>query len=254
VTLRVRPATGADEEFLRRTYAAARADEVAAFGWPEAQVTLFLAQQFDAQRAHYRAAYPGAVDCVVEAAGEPVGRLYVDRGAEVLHVLDLALLAERRSRGIGTFLLRELQADAAAAGLPLRLSVERTNRARALYDRLGLRPTGDDGVRVAMEWTRPGQAGWAAAVGSTATIRGTAGEARVELAACAGGPDGGPYEQFTLRFRGPADGPAAQDTYRLEHPGLGTLDVFLVPTARTADHVELSASFALLRPTLEAAG
>jgi hypothetical protein len=36
-------------------------------------------------------------------------------------------------------------------------------------------------------------------------------------------------EQFSLHFRGPATPALAQRIYRLEHPHLGALEIFLVP-------------------------
>ena len=49
-------------------------------------------------------------------------------------------------------------------------------------------------------------------------------------------PSGLPV-QFSLVFRGPAASPLPQKTYRLEHPRMGILDLFLVPIARKADTV-----------------
>jgi ribosomal protein S18 acetylase RimI-like enzyme len=247
----VRPATDADDPFLRRVYAAARAEEVAAFGWPDAQVAAFLRQQFDAQRAHYRAAYPDAVEGLVEVDGEPVGRLYARHSAGALVVLDLALLPEHRGRGVGTALLRSLQADAAAFGVPLRLHVDHTNPARRLYERVGLRPVADDGIRLELEWRRPAEGDWAAAVGTTVTLLDEGVAVPLELVDCTPGPGGGEFEQFAVLLRGPSHAPVVQGTYRLEHPTLGTLDVFCVPVARTTDHVELSVSFSQLRTTRE---
>jgi ribosomal protein S18 acetylase RimI-like enzyme len=250
-TLQVRPATDADEAFLRAVYAASRADEVAAFGWPDAQVAAFLGQQFDAQRAHYRAAHPDAVEGVIELEGEPAGRLYADRGATALRVLDVALLPERRGLGTGTALLGALQADAAAFGVPLRLHVAHTNPARRLYERLGLRPVADDGVRLELEWDRPTGADWAAVVGSTVRLLDDGAGVPLEVVEYTPGPDGGEFEQFAVLLRGPAPAPTVQGTHRLRHPALGTLDVFCVPVAGTADHVELSVSFSQLRTTRE---
>ena len=54
-------------------------------------------------------------------------------------------------QGIGTDVVRRLGADAHAAGLPLELGVEKDNpRARALYQRLGLRPVGEDDDEIRM--------------------------------------------------------------------------------------------------------
>jgi GNAT superfamily N-acetyltransferase len=66
---------------------------------------------------------------------------------------DIALLPEYCNRGIGTTLQRELQSEAAAAGTPLRIHVERFNRALRLYERLGFRQIEDKGVYLFMEWS-----------------------------------------------------------------------------------------------------
>ena len=42
-------------------------------------------------------------------------------------------------------------------------------------------------------------------------------------------------ERFCLLFRGPAHQPLAQDTYAFEHPRLGRLAIFIVPTVCTAN-------------------
>ena len=54
-------------------------------------------------------------------------------------MIDIALLPDHRGRGIGARLLRDVLHEATAAGLPVRLSVERSNPARSLYERLGFR-------------------------------------------------------------------------------------------------------------------
>ncbi len=40
-------------------------------------------------------------------------------------------------------------------------------------------------------------------------------------------------EKFSLLFRGPADPPLSQGMVRLEHAGLGVVDLFLVPVVST---------------------
>jgi ribosomal protein S18 acetylase RimI-like enzyme len=161
--LELRAATDADEAFLRGVYAAARAEEVATFGWQPAAVHAFLTIQFDAQRRHLRAVHPDSVDAIVVVDGEPAGRLWTDHGPDAVTVIDLALLAHHRGAGTGGRLLRDVQADAAARGVPVHLSVLRTNRARHLYERLGFRPRVpgdgcDDSQRLALTWTPPGPA------------------------------------------------------------------------------------------------
>jgi ribosomal protein S18 acetylase RimI-like enzyme len=245
-TITVRSVTAADDGFLRAVYAAGRADEVAAFGWPAEQVAAFLAMQGDAQRRHFRSAWPRALDGVVEAGGVPVGRLYVDRGPAAVTVLDIALLASARGAGIGTALLRGLQAEAAALDVPVELLVVAENRARRLYERLGFRGTdagSEPATHLALRWSPPGHAQWFAAVGVPGTLAGLP----ALPAACSPARSFGPFEQFSVALRVPADAALGQGTHRFEHPALGALDVFLVPSARTAEGLTLTATFARTR-------
>ena len=120
--------------------------------WDEPTKQAFLAQQFDAQDSHYRRHYPDASFQVIEVDGEPAGRLYLDRRDDEMRIIDIALLPRFRGRGIGAALLRELIDEAAAAGRRVSIHVERENRARTLYERLGFTVVADDGgVYVLME-------------------------------------------------------------------------------------------------------
>jgi ribosomal protein S18 acetylase RimI-like enzyme len=150
--VRLRPARASDRALLFEVYASTRAEELAVVPWPEPTKQAFLAQQFEAQDVHYRRHYPDASFEVIEVDGEPAGRLYVDRLDEEIRIIDIALLPRFRGRGIGAALLRELIDEAAGAGKRLSIHVERENRARALYERLGFTVVADDGgVYVLME-------------------------------------------------------------------------------------------------------
>ena len=135
----LRPATAADRPFLERVYAEARADELAVTGWSADAKLAFCRSQFAAQDAHYRAHYPGCAFLVIERAGRPVGRLYRARLDGEIRVVDIALLAAERGQGLGGRIMADILAEAAAAGLAVRIHVERTNPARRLYERLGFR-------------------------------------------------------------------------------------------------------------------
>lgn len=54
-------------------------------------------------------------------------------------------------------------------------------------------------------------------------------------------PDGQPA--FSLTFQGPPEPALPQRIYRLEHPALDPIDLFLVPVARTATGLHYEAVF-----------
>lgn len=151
-----RPAEDADLPLLAETYASTRREEVAATGWPQEIQAAFLAQQFEAQHQHYRTHYTGAEWLVIERNGEPVGRLYLDEWERELRLVDIALLPPARGSGIGTALLEDLMAAAAAKGKRLSIHVEQTNPAMQLYRRLGFEKADEHGIYHLMEWTPPG--------------------------------------------------------------------------------------------------
>lgn len=151
----LRPATAADAELLYRVYASTRTEELAPLPWTAEQKEAFLRMQFRAQDTDYRKNYPSARFLVILAGDAPAGRLTLDRRPDELHVIDIALLPEHRSAGLGSALLREVLAEAEQAGLPVRIHVEVMNRARRLYERLGFRPVAEHGLYLLMEWSPP---------------------------------------------------------------------------------------------------
>ncbi len=149
----LRPAGPGDAELLYRIYASTREDELAVVPWDAAQKEAFLRMQFAAQDRYYHATFPDASYDLIVSGDEMLGRLYVDRGESAWVVIDLALLPEYRSKGIGTRLLTEVLAEAGAAAKPVQMHVERFNPAQRLYDRLGFRQIVDKGVYLLLEWT-----------------------------------------------------------------------------------------------------
>jgi GNAT superfamily N-acetyltransferase len=141
-----------DEEFLRAVYAGTRAEELALVPWDEAQRTAFIRFQFAAQQRFYMSEYPDAQHHVILNHGRPVGRLYVDRRAQEIRILDIALLPAHRGLGIGTPLITALMAEAAGSARALSIYVERDGRARRLFARLGFSVREESGLQVLMEW------------------------------------------------------------------------------------------------------
>jgi ribosomal protein S18 acetylase RimI-like enzyme len=148
----LRPVDADDERFLLRVYAGTREEELAPVPWSAEQKAAFVAQQFAAQSAHYAEHYAGLTADVILLGGVPAGRLLVARWAEEIRIVDISILPEFRGGGAGSALLRELLAEAEAAGKRLSIHVERENRALGLYERLGFRPVGEHGVHLRMEW------------------------------------------------------------------------------------------------------
>jgi GNAT superfamily N-acetyltransferase len=149
--IQCRPEREEDEPFLLQLYASTRDSELQLTDWTAEEKQTFVAAQFNAQRKHYRQVFPEARFDVIERLGVPVGRLYVDRHAEEIRLIDIALIPEARSCGLGTALLSALLDEAAATRQKVTIHVERFNPALRLYERLGFKPIEDKGVYVLME-------------------------------------------------------------------------------------------------------
>jgi ribosomal protein S18 acetylase RimI-like enzyme len=142
-----------DEPLLRQVYASTREEELAVVPWSDDQKDAFLRMQFDAQHRFYQDQFPTASFDVILREGRLVGRLYVDRRADEIRIIDIALLPEARGEGIGGALVRELIAEAAMASMPVRIHVERANRALSFYQRLGFSTVGENELYFLMEWS-----------------------------------------------------------------------------------------------------
>jgi len=152
-----RTMTDDDVSFIRDLYATTRDVEMQQVPWSDAEKRQFLDSQFEAQKHHYDRFYADAEFLIIEKDGQPIGRIYIDKGSADWCLIDIALMPEWRGSGIGTMLVRELMDGAAAEGKAVTLFVEYFNPAKHLYDRLGFQPTGTNGVYYEMIW-RPGAA------------------------------------------------------------------------------------------------
>lgn len=155
VDVSLRPATAADDSFLHRLYASTRADELALTGWDEHAQDTFIRMQRTAQTRAYTVSHPYARCDIVLVDDRPAGRLYVDRAAAAIHVLDISLLPGHRGRGTGTRLLTALLTEAERTRRAVTLNVARFNRALSLYLRLGFTVTREDEVYLDLAWTAP---------------------------------------------------------------------------------------------------
>jgi len=151
---RLRRAEDDDLPFLFRLYASTRAEELAPLPWDAAQKSSFLRMQFEAQCRHYARHFGNDRCDVIVCDGAPAGRLYVGRWPTEFRVIDISLLPEYRGRGIGSGLLRDLQIEARQQSKPLSIHVEKFNRARNLYHRLGFVLASSGEVYDCMVWER----------------------------------------------------------------------------------------------------
>jgi len=148
-----RPCTPEDVPFLRYLYGTTREDELRAVPWTDEQKAQFLDHQFFAQKAHYDDYYGKADFLVIETGGSPIGRLYVYRDEEEIHIIDIALLPGYRGRGLGRILLEELLDEGRATNRKVTIYVENFNPARHLYDRLGFQHVDSNGIYHFMVWS-----------------------------------------------------------------------------------------------------
>ena len=148
----LRPVTTEDEEFLLKLYSSVRAEEMAQVPWSDLQKEAFLRMQFAAQQLHYKQHNPTATHDIILLDGLAIGRLYVARREREIRILDITILPEHRSKGLGTPLIKDLMDEATRAGKPLNIWVEFFNPSHKLFERLGFLKVEDDRVNHLMEW------------------------------------------------------------------------------------------------------
>lgn len=145
--LTLRPAQPADENFLLEVYASTRAEELDRVPWTPEQKQAFVRMQFQAQKRHYVAEYPQATHDIICLNHVPVGRLYLDRGAEKFHILDVTILPRFRGSGVGTELMQRVLDEATQRGKPVTIYVESFNPSLRLFWQLGFERVSEDGIQ-----------------------------------------------------------------------------------------------------------
>jgi ribosomal protein S18 acetylase RimI-like enzyme len=150
--VRLRPERDEDRDFRYRLFCDSRQPEFALV-FPPPVYQQVMTHQFQAQTASYRHDFPRARFDIIELAGEPIGRIVVDRPGTAVYIVDQAVVSALRGRGIGSAIMRALMDEAQAAGLPVRLMVASDGEAALrLYSRLGFVPTRTVQFHTEMEW------------------------------------------------------------------------------------------------------
>ncbi len=137
--LSLRPALPKDEPFLYQLAYDNFYEQLAAWSWDPNIREPLLKMQVAGQRNAYAAEFPNADHGIILLDDRPVGRMIIDRGPELHYLVDITILKQHRSAGIGTVLIRAMCTEAELMRRQVRLQVMVTNRAKALYQRLGFR-------------------------------------------------------------------------------------------------------------------
>ena len=143
----LRPAQPGDADFEYVLYASTR-DDLRPLG--SEVFDGLVGMQFRAQSMSIRLDRPNAERKIVVVEDVPVGRLITADSDSHIEVIDVALLPEYRSHGIGTGVMRGVIGHADRLGRAVRLHVEKQSRAVHLYERLGFAICGDVGMYFAM--------------------------------------------------------------------------------------------------------
>ena len=151
-SITLRPVTPDDQEFLVEVYASTRAAELALVPWTNEQRQAFVGLQFTAQQDHYSKTYPTANHDIIISGDRRVGRLYVARLDHEIRIADITLLPGERNAGVGSYLIKQLLAEAERTGRAVRIYVEEFNPSLHLFKRLGFSPSEQQGIHLLMQW------------------------------------------------------------------------------------------------------
>lgn len=142
-----------DDDFLFEVFASTKQEEMNVLGWGETERAAFLRMQFDFQKRSYPMQYPVLDHHIILYDRQQVGRILIARTESVWQIVDIALLVQYRSNGIGGQLIRDLQQEAATVQKSIRLNVNHSNSAAyRLYTRLGFVPIAQNELQTTMVW------------------------------------------------------------------------------------------------------
>lgn len=138
----LRPATEHDRAWLRWLHHATLRESVErVWGWEEAvQDALFDKNLRLANRD------------VIQVDGHDVGVIRITRRKTEYFLDDIEIDPAYQGRGVGTSVIRALQDQARAEGLPVGLQVIIGNRAKDLYERHGFEVRGQTDTHFQMRW------------------------------------------------------------------------------------------------------
>lgn len=155
-TVRMRPVNETDDSFLYDVVSSTVRNQFKKMGGDIQIMEPLLRIQYENQTREYRKRFPQASHLIVTINNVDAGRIYLDRNSEEIRILDVTLLPEYRGKGLGAFILKMLEEEAAQNQLPIRIYVEEGNPSLRLFRRLGYQFQGKYGeVHNLLQWTPP---------------------------------------------------------------------------------------------------
>jgi ribosomal protein S18 acetylase RimI-like enzyme len=152
LNISVRPASDDDVFIMAQLIYATRRDFYQ-LGLPKATVDMLLQQQYQLQQMSYKSQFPNSRDYILCRQAQVIGKLTLAINPEYLHLVDLVLAPEARSKGFGSAVLEALKHDAKVRLVPIRLSVALDNpRAKALYLQQGFTLISVSDTHESMQW------------------------------------------------------------------------------------------------------
>ncbi len=141
-----------DEPFLIELFYTSREDILQVPIAEEQKRTISL-MQYAAQKQNHEAQFAHAANDIITLDGEDIGRLWVARYPQEIVCIEIILLPEFRNRKIGTKLMQDLFAEAAATGREFNFHVLKYNeKAQRFYKRLNCEFTGETEGHFKMRW------------------------------------------------------------------------------------------------------
>ena len=148
----LRPLADGEENLWRGIFYDSVRENFAPLGLGETDLNNLLESQFQAQAEDYRRNYPLAVNEVILYENVPAGRLISSTEDGDIHVLDIIIIGEYRNRGIGGKIFKNLFEQSRRTAMPVRIYVEKINRAVNFYEKLGFQKVEDVISHFKMEW------------------------------------------------------------------------------------------------------
>jgi ribosomal protein S18 acetylase RimI-like enzyme len=153
--LGLRFATANDQVFIKSLFHSTRE----AFYLAEQETDYIkdlIEQQQEIQTVGYGTQSPDAITFIVEKQSVAIGRLILDFGKNIAHIIDIALIKEARNKGYGKSIIQAVQYTSTKQAMPVGLTVSTHEPlVKNLYVSLGFETKESTGSHEFMLWYPP---------------------------------------------------------------------------------------------------